>query len=61
MTIQNLWDSAKAVLRRKFIVIPQETGKALNRQLNAASKAAGKRRTKTPKVSKRKVIIKIRA
>ena len=65
---QNLMDSAKAVLRGKFIVIiPQETRKALNRQLKSTSKAAGKRRTitttttKNPKVRRRKEIIKIRA
>ena len=34
------------------IVLPQETRKALNRQPNSTSKAAGKRRTK--KVSRRK-------
>ena len=49
MTIQNLWDSAKAVLRRKFIVIQSYLKKqeTLNRQPNSTSKAAGKR-TKTP-------------
>ena len=37
-------------------MIPQETGKALNRQLNAASKAAGKRRTKkVPKSAEGKI------
>ena len=41
-------------------IIPQEARKALTRQLNSTSKAAGKR-TKTPKVSRRKEIIKIRA
>ena len=44
---QNLRDSAKAVLRGKFIVIiPQETRKALNRQLKSTSKAAGKKKKK---------------
>ena len=33
----------------------------MNRQANSTSKAAGKRRTKTPQISKRKEIIKIRA
>ena len=65
---QNLRDSAKAVLRGKFIVIiPQETRKALNRQLKSTSKAAGKKKkkknnnnNKKPKVRRRKEIIKIR-
>ena len=62
MMIQNLEDSAKAVLRRKFIVIQSYLKKqeTLNRQPNSTSKAAGKR-TKTPKVNRRKEIIKIRA
>ena len=71
MMTQNLRDSAKAVLREKFIVpsykfiyfscfIPQETRKALNRQPNSTSKAAGKR-TRNHKLIKRKEIIKIRA
>ena len=58
MMTQNLRDSAKAVLRGKFIVpfykfiyfscfIPQETRKALNRQHNSTSEAAGKRRRRT--------------
>ena len=42
-------------------IIPQETRKILNRQANSTSKAAGKRRTKTPKISRRKEIIKIKA
>ena len=41
-------------------IIPQKTKKALNRQPNSTPKAAGKRRTKNPKVSQRKEIIKIR-
>ena len=41
--------------------IPQEARKAPNRQPNSISKAAGKRRRKkSPKVSRRKEIIKIR-
>ena len=64
MTTQNLWDSAKAVLRRWFIAIQsylKKKKKALNRQPNSTPKAAGKRRTKNPKISRRKEIIKIRA
>ena len=47
-TAQNLWDSAKAALRGRFIdtIILQETRKAPNRQPNTASKAVEKRRTK---------------
>ena len=40
-------------------IIPQKTKKAVNRQPNSTPKAAGKRRTKNPKVSQRKEIIKI--
>ena len=68
MTTQNLWDAAKAVLRRKFIVIQsylkkQQQQKTLNRKPNFAPKTTGKRRTKkkTPKISRKKEIIKIRA
>ena len=39
----------------------QETRKASNKQSNTVSKAAGKRRTKNPKVNRRKEIIKLRA
>ena len=50
MTIQNLWDAAKAVLRGKFIAIqtlPQETRKTSNKQPNFTPKTTGKR-TKHP-------------
>ena len=41
------------------IIIPQKTTKALNRQPNCTSKAAGKRKNKkSPKVNIRKGIIK---
>ena len=42
-------------------IIPQETGKALNRQLNATFEQLEKEEQKSPKVSTRKDIIKIRA
>ena len=42
-------------------ILPQETRKTLNRQPNFTPKTTGKRRTKTPKISRRKEIIKIRA
>ena len=41
-------------------ILPQETGKTSNRQPNFTPKATGKR-TKNPKVSRRKEIIKIQA
>ena len=42
-------------------ILPQETRKTLNRQPNFTLKTTGKRRTKNPKISRRKEIIKIRA
>ena len=59
---QNLWDSAKAVLRGKFIAIQSYLKKQEkhNRQPNLTPKTTGKR-TKLPKISRRKEIIKIRA
>ena len=62
-TTQNLWDAAKAVLREVYsnTVLPQETRKISNRQPNFTPKTTGKRRTKPPKISRRKEIIKIRA
>ena len=41
--------------------IPQETRKTLNRQPNLTPKTIGKGRTKEPKISRRKEIIKIQA
>ena len=51
MTSQNLWDAAKAVLREVYsnTILPQETRKTSNRQLNFTPKTTGKRRTKKPK------------
>ena len=40
-------------------ILPQETRKILNRQPNFTPKTTGKRRTKPPKISRRKDIIKI--
>ena len=61
--IQNLWDAAKAVLRAKFIptILPQEIRKTSNKRPNLTPKAIRERRTKKPKVSRRKEIIKIRS
>ena len=42
-------------------ILPQETRKTSNRQPNLHIKTSGKRRTKPPKISRRKEIIKIRA
>ena len=42
-------------------ILPQETRKTLNRPPNFTPKTTGKRRTKSPKISRRKEIIKIRA
>ena len=39
-------------------ILPQEKRKTLNRQPNFTSKTTGKRRTKNPKNSRRKEIIK---
>ena len=41
-------------------ILPQETRKTPNRQHNFTPKTTGKRRTKKPKISRRKDIIKIR-
>ena len=53
----------KSSTKRKVysnISLPQETRKTSNKQPNLTSKAIKKRRTKLPKVSIRKEIIKIR-
>ena len=42
-------------------ILPQETRKTLTRQHNFTPKTTGKRRTKKPKISRRKDIINIRA
>ena len=42
-------------------ILPQETRKTSNREPNFTPKTTGKRRTKTPKISRRKEIIKTRA
>ena len=64
MTTQNLWDSAKAVLRGKFIAIQsyltkQETSQIKNLTLHL--KQLEKEEQKTRKVSRRKEIIKIQS
>ena len=60
-TIRNLWDTAKAVLRGKFIAIQSYvTRKTVNRQSNFTPKVTGKRTKRKCKISRRKEIIKIR-
>ena len=64
MTIQNLWDAAKAVLRGKFIAIQSYLKKQEKSQVNNLTlqlKQLEKEEQTKPKVSKRKKIIKIRA
>ena len=61
MTTQNLWDAAKAVLRGKFIAIQtnlkkQEKHRTDNLTLHLKQL---KKRTKPPKISRSKEIIKI--
>ena len=64
--IQNLWDAAKAVLRGKFIAIQpylkkQEKSQKNNLTLQLKKELEKEEQKKTPKVSRRKEIIKIRA
>ena len=64
-----LWDTAKAVLRGKFIAIQsylkkqqqQQKKKPSNRQPNFMPKTTGKRTPPTHKISRRKETIKILA
>ena len=63
-TTQNLWDDAKAVLRGKFIAIQSYLKKQETSQINNLTlqlKQLEKEEQKTPKVSRRKEIIKIRS
>ena len=53
MTLQNLWDAAKAILREKFIAIQahlrkQEKSQISNKHLNLTLKATRERTDKTP-------------
>ena len=62
-TTQNLWDAAKAVLRGKFTSIQAYLKKQETYQINNLTlplKQLEKEEEKTPKVSRRKEIIKIR-
>ena len=62
--IQNLWDTAKAVLRRKFIAIQAHLKKQEKSQINNLTlhlKQLEKEEQRKPEVSRRKETIKIRA
>ena len=63
-TTQNLWDTAKAVLREKFIAIQAYLKKQEKSQINNLTlhlKQLEKEEMKNPRVSRRKEIFKIRA
>ena len=63
-TIQNLWDTAKTVLRGKFIAIQSYLKKQETSQINNLTlhlEQLEKEEQKNPKVSRRKEIIKIRS
>ena len=64
MTTQNLWDAANAVLRGEFIAIQSYLNKQEKSQINNLTlhlKQLEKEEEKTPQVSRRKEIIKIRS
>ena len=68
MTIQNLWDTAKAVLRGTFIAIQSYLTKQERHQiddltlhLKQLERKEQQQQKKTPKISRRKEIIKIQA
>ena len=61
---QNLWDTAKAVLRGKFIAIQSHLKKQEKSQINNLTlhlKQLGKEEQRKPKVSRRKEFVNIRA
>ena len=63
LTTQNLWDSAKAVLRERFMAVQAYLKKQDKSQINNLTfhiKQLGKENMKTPRVSRRKEIIRIR-
>ena len=63
-TTQNLWDSAKAVLRGRFIALQAYLKKQEKSQINNLNlhlKQLEKEEMKNPRVSRRKEIFKIRA
>ena len=63
-TIQNLWETTKAVFKGKFIAIQSYLRKEEKMQINNQTlhlKHLGKEEQTKPKISRRKEIIKIRA
>ena len=63
ITIQNLWDSVKAVLKGRFIAIQAYLKKQEKIQINNLTlhlKQLEKEEMKNPRVSRRKEIIKIK-
>ena len=63
-TTQNLWDTAKAVLRERFIAIQAYLKKQEKNQINNLNlhlKQLEKEEIKNPSISRRKEISKIRA
>jgi hypothetical protein len=64
MTYQNIWDTTKAVLRRKFIAVSEyikRTERSLKNDLMLHLKLLEKQEQKKPISSRRKEIIKIKA
>ena len=64
MTTQNLWDSETVVLRGSFIAIQAYLRKQEKNQINNLTlhlKQLAKEEMKTPRVSRRKEILKLRA
>ena len=64
MTMQNIWDAAKAVLRGNFLAIQSYLKKQENSQINNLTlhlRQLEKEKQKYPKVSRRKEIIMIRS
>ena len=63
-TTQNLWDTAKAIIREKFIAIQAYLKKQEKSQINNLTlhlKQLEKEKMKNPRVTRRKEILKIRA
>ena len=61
MTTQNLWNSVKAVLRRRFIAVQASLKKQEKNQINNLTlhiKQLEKEELNNPRVSRRKEIIK---
>ena len=65
MTTQNLWDTAKVVLRGKIIAIPSYHKEQETSQINSLTlhlqQLEKEEQKKPPKVSRRKEIVKIRS